>query len=194
MYLLAIANGVWGVAQIGVSTMQLRDLNDGVITEASFLGINQEMLDVTGLMLGVVDLAVLGNSLLKGAKGTFNAKYVKGVNDISPPKTKLWSEARRKLDDQLGRAVEEGKSLLSEYSKLINRKNYDWVPVGQLDTGNGTVGGFKQLVRTGDEPLFMFSKGTGEVPHIKPIEPRGEPIKFEPVLKQEKLAQKHMIG
>ncbi|WP_246021124.1 phage late control D family protein [Paenibacillus lentus] len=158
LYLLAIANGVWGVAQIGVSTVQLRDLNDGEITEASFFGINQEMLDASGVVLGFVDLMIFTNSALKGAKATFNAKYVKGVNGISPPKTKLWSEARRKLDDQLRRAAEEGKSLLSEYSKFINPKNYEKLPV--LDTGHGTVG-FNQLVRTGDEPLFMFSKSGG---------------------------------
>ncbi|GIO95290.1 hypothetical protein J14TS5_03760 [Paenibacillus lautus] len=80
LYLLAIANGVWGVAQIGVSTMKLRDLNDGEVSDTSLLGINQEMLDVTGLMLGAVDLAILGKSLLKGAKGAYNARYVKGID------------------------------------------------------------------------------------------------------------------
>ncbi|MGG3504887.1 hypothetical protein ABES58_05315 [Paenibacillus lautus] len=63
LYLLAIANGVWGVAQIGVSTMKLRDLNDGAVSDTSLLGINQEMLDVTGVMLGVVDLAILGKNV-----------------------------------------------------------------------------------------------------------------------------------
>ncbi|MFA4136150.1 MULTISPECIES: late control protein [unclassified Brevibacillus] len=33
------------------------------------------------------------------------------------------------------------------------------------------------------------NEGTGNVPPIKPIEPRGEPIKFEPLIKQEKIAQ-----
>ncbi|AZK48552.1 deaminase domain-containing protein [Paenibacillus lentus] len=89
LYLLAIANGVWGVAQIGVSTMQLRDLNNGEITEANFLGINQEMLDATGVMLGVVDLAILTNAVLKGANTAANARYVKGIDQVSPPKTRV---------------------------------------------------------------------------------------------------------
>ncbi|GIO95275.1 hypothetical protein J14TS5_03610 [Paenibacillus lautus] len=171
LYLLAAVNGVWGVAQMGVGFMKLQDLNDGVVSDTSLLGINQEMLDVTGLMLGAVDLAILGKTLLKGAKGAYNARYVKGVNDISPPKTK----PRRKLDDQLRRATDEGKTLLNDISVIINPKNYEAVPVGQLSTGNGTIGGFKQLVRTGDEPLFMFSKsgGSGGIRLTEPSMPKG---------------------
>lgn len=52
LYLFAIANGVWGVAQIGVSTIKLQQLNDGVVSETSFLGINQKMLDTTGIFIG----------------------------------------------------------------------------------------------------------------------------------------------
>ncbi|WP_028592966.1 hypothetical protein [Paenibacillus massiliensis] len=33
------------------------------------------------------------------------------------------------------------------------------------------------------------AEGMGEAPPIKPIEPRGEPIEFEPLIKQEKIAQ-----
>jgi hypothetical protein len=82
LYLLAIANGVWGVAQIGVSTMKLRDLNDGEVSDTSFFGINQEMLDVTGLMLGAVDLKILASSLLKGAKRAYNAKNMNAVQEF----------------------------------------------------------------------------------------------------------------
>lgn len=38
-----------GRAQMGVGFMKLQDLNDGVVSDTSLLGINQEMLDVTGL-------------------------------------------------------------------------------------------------------------------------------------------------
>ncbi|WP_339267586.1 hypothetical protein NYE54_27305 [Paenibacillus sp. FSL K6-1330] len=86
LYLLAAVNGVWGVAQIGVSTMKLRDLNDGEVSDTSFFGINQEMLDVTGLMLGAVDLAILGKTLLKGGKRVANAKNMNAVQELAQQK------------------------------------------------------------------------------------------------------------
>ncbi|WP_339267583.1 hypothetical protein NYE54_27295 [Paenibacillus sp. FSL K6-1330] len=114
LYLLAIANGVWGVAQIGVSTMKLQDLNDGVVSDTSFLGINQEMLDVTGLMLGAVDLAILGKSLLKGAKGAYNARYVKGIDQVSTPKTRFkrgQDRRQKEMAMRVRQAVEESRAI-----------------------------------------------------------------------------------
>ncbi|MFE0557247.1 hypothetical protein ACFW1P_15200, partial [Paenibacillus sp. NPDC058910] len=114
LYLLAIANGVWGVAQIGVSTMKLRDLNDGVVSDTSLLGINQEMLDVTGLMLGAVDLAILGKTLLKGANGAANNKYMKGIDQISTPKTRFkrgQDRRQKEMAMRVRQAVEESKAI-----------------------------------------------------------------------------------
>ncbi|MGG4108471.1 EndoU domain-containing protein [Paenibacillus lautus] len=114
LYLLAIANGVWGVAQIGVSTMKLRDLNDGVVSDTSFLGINQGMLDVTGLMLGAVDLAILGKTLLKGANKAANNKYMKGIDQVSPPKTRFkrgQDRRQKEMAMRVRQAVEESKAI-----------------------------------------------------------------------------------
>ncbi|MGO4786535.1 hypothetical protein AB4124_03695 [Paenibacillus sp. 2KB_20] len=180
LYLLAIANGVWGVAQIGVSTMKLRDLNDGVVSDTSFLGINQEMLDVTGVMLGAVDLAILGKTLLKGANKAANNKYMKGIDQVSPPKTRFkrgQDRRQKEMAMRVRQAVEE--------SRAIRRASKDK----------------RDLYFKKEKELYEASKkkktsssgslgGAGEVPHIKSIEPRGEPIKFEPIVKQEKLAQK----
>ncbi|MFE0560867.1 nucleic acid/nucleotide deaminase domain-containing protein, partial [Paenibacillus sp. NPDC058910] len=78
------------------------------------LGINQEMLDVTGLMLGAVDLAILGKSLLKGAKGAYNARYVKGTDQVSTPKTRFkrgQDRRQKEMAMRVRQAVEESKAI-----------------------------------------------------------------------------------
>lgn len=120
LYLLAAANGVWGVAQMGVGFMKLQDLNDGVVSDTSLLGINQEMLDVTGVILGAVDLAIFGKSLLKGAKRAYNARYVKGIDQVSTPKTRVdGNELRtRVIANVKASAAARGSSKFDEYLKI----------------------------------------------------------------------------
>lgn len=90
LYIFALANGAWGVAQIGVSTVQLKDLNDGIISEASFLGINQEMLDVSGTFIaGVELLAALKHVGMQLGKRIANAKNMRAVKELVQQKPRF---------------------------------------------------------------------------------------------------------
>lgn len=90
LYLFAIANGVWGVAQIGVSTIKLQELNDGVVSETSFLGINQKMLDTTGIFIaGVELLAAIKHGGIYLGNRIANAKNMKAVQELAQPKPRI---------------------------------------------------------------------------------------------------------
>ncbi|MGG3312373.1 deaminase domain-containing protein, partial [Paenibacillus lautus] len=91
-----------------------RDLNDGEVSDTSFFGINQEMLDVTGLMLGAVDLAILGKTLLKGANKAANNKYMKGIDQVSTPKTRFkrgQDRRQKEMAMRVRQAVEESRAI-----------------------------------------------------------------------------------
>ncbi|GIO95280.1 hypothetical protein J14TS5_03660 [Paenibacillus lautus] len=120
LYLLAAANGVWGVAQMGVGFMKLQDLNDGIVSDTSFFGINQEMLDVTGLMLGAVDLAILGKSLLKGAKGAYNAKNMNAVQELVQQKPPIKGAADSAKTPRTGPEWDE------YFRSKYGDENVDW--------------------------------------------------------------------
>ncbi|MGO4786541.1 hypothetical protein AB4124_03725 [Paenibacillus sp. 2KB_20] len=139
LYLLAIANGVWGVAQIGVSTMKLQDLNDGVVSDTRFFGINQEMLDVTGVILGGVDLAILGKTLLKGAKRAYNAKNMNAVQELVQQKPPI-------------KGAGEGGSLVSVPDDTTNTVKYYRVQT------KGKEGSFERMVVNDDGTVSIVTK------------------------------------
>ncbi|MGG3307534.1 hypothetical protein ABER23_08915, partial [Paenibacillus lautus] len=122
-----------------------RDLNDGVVSDTSFLGINQGMLGVTGLMLGAVDLAILGKTLLKGANRAANNKYMKGIDQISTPRTRV---------DGIDRVSKEmGLEKLAQKSSLVK----------ETPDIDGFLKNEKELLETIEKKPHEPFEGTGNV-------------------------------
>ncbi|MFD3260881.1 hypothetical protein ACE3MQ_20000 [Paenibacillus lentus] len=121
LYLYAALNGAWGLAQIGVSIVKLRDLNDGIISDSSFFGINQEMVYVAGAVLTIVDITMLGKAAMKGANTAANIKYMKGIDQIFTPKVRLDRVVKVSKEMELENLAKKSSSL-KETPNLKNEK------------------------------------------------------------------------
>ncbi|MGG4346205.1 EndoU domain-containing protein, partial [Paenibacillus lautus] len=69
---------------------------------------------VTGLMLGAVDLAILGKTLLKRGKTAANTKYMNGIDQISTPKTRFkrgQDRRQKEMAMRVRQAVEESRAI-----------------------------------------------------------------------------------
>ncbi|WP_246021125.1 EndoU domain-containing protein [Paenibacillus lentus] len=121
LYVYAALNGAWGLAQIGVSIVKLRDLNDGIISDSSLLGISQEMVDVAGAVLTIVDITMFGKAALKGANTAANIKYMQGIDQISTPKVRLDRVVKVSKEMELENLAKKSSSL-KETPNLKNEK------------------------------------------------------------------------
>lgn len=174
MYLFAIANGVWGVTQVGVSMMKLSDLNNGDgFTNPKLLNVDQNALDTAGTILGIVDLAMLGKAGARFARNKMvdarRSMSMVGVN--SPAVQRMLKEMGVKLDNT-GAKVRAG---LKDLNVKLNPTNYGPEPHFQLEGTSGSWGG--KWTRLKDEPLFRFSgsgggpESTGDLKFTVPDDP-----------------------
>ncbi|WP_159081786.1 HNH/ENDO VII family nuclease [Paenibacillus sp. CAA11] len=151
MYLYAIVSGAWGISQMVVSSMKLEDLeNENYFKDPKFLGMNQHMLDVTGIALSVVDLAFLIRGAGRVARNFINestrTKMLTGIND----------PAVRRILDNTGRRMGEIKdSLPKTWDEFRNSLNLGFSGKLALETGGKTLG------KNGGEPWYLFSEGKG---------------------------------
>ncbi|WP_159081788.1 deaminase domain-containing protein [Paenibacillus sp. CAA11] len=155
LYLLAAAELMVGVGQIWINAQKLNDLNHGIIdSNPSFLMMDQNTLDTLDLALSLINLSMLAkHGMMKAADKFKNSQ-----------KIIAFREATEKLGNKF-----------DDINKAINPKNYtlEDVQVHAIPGGGSLGKGGKRLVRSGDEPLFQFSKGADEGPK-KPYKDKTE--------------------
>ncbi|MGZ7440989.1 hypothetical protein ACLD72_005335 [Paenibacillus sp. TH7-28] len=160
MLSLAAGGAVLGAADIGINVQKINDLNEGKdYTDPTFMGMNQDFVNIAGLVVGAGELGLGLKALLKSGD---LAAYARNIDELDEV-----------LDGGLKRVQKSGKGGSWEAQNPMFGK--DWEAYFQAKYGAGNVtwetkwkGKFNELLRT------KTNKGM----EVEFINPAGKTIKW----------------